>query len=165
VQLVGEDGNVPENAVEPLEETLTQYRTLSESGIVLASPEVKSELLSGLSQLSVASIDANQLKEALAADSTLDAGEIDNMLSSWREVSGDQRSKLIFTLASLTDQQQEGLQNQAALNEMISEMNNSIRSAIEVSDFQSAARMVEVAMLLGENNEVLQSYKSLLQLE
>lgn len=165
VQLVGEDGNVPANAVEPLEETLTQYRTLSESEIVLASKEVKSELLSGLSQLSVASADANQLKEALAANSTLDAGEIDNMLGSWREVSGDQRSKLIFTLASMTDQQREGLQNQAALKEMISEMNNSIRSAIEVSDFQSAARMVEVAMMLGEDNEALQSYKSLLQLE
>jgi hypothetical protein len=90
--------------------------------------------------------------------------EVDQQLVKWQSLRGEERSRLIFGLASLTTEQRESLQQQAELRALIEEIAESVRSRLVVGEFQKAARMLEVAMLFGSGDESLESYKSVLEL-
>ena len=166
VQLIGDDGSVPDVAVEPIDSLLLKYKLLSESEIVRTSPALRSEVMNGLEKISVVNAAAaNQIKESLNASATVDVAEIDELLVGWKSLAAEQRSRMIFALASLSDEQRAALQNQTELKGMTDEMNLSIKSKIESRDFQSAARLLEVAMTVSPGDESLEFYKSLIELK
>jgi len=165
VQLVDSGGGVPDAAAEPIEMLFIKYKSLSESDIVLAFPDLKKEVISGLDRLSVANSDAEELKRTLENTAITDIGKIDESLQDWENLNGERRSELIYSLASLSAEQRASLGKQTELTALVEQVNSSIRSKLETGDFQNAARILEVALLFGGGNETMESYRAFLNLE
>ena len=165
VQSIADNGTVPDAAAEPVEMLLIKYKTLSESDIVRAFPDLKREVALGLDRLSVANSEAKDVKLTLENAVIADVGKIDESLQGWEKLDGEQRSGLIYSLASLSAEQRASLTKQAELNALVAQVNTSIKTRLEASDFQNAARIVEVALLFGGGNETLNSYRDLLELK
>jgi len=87
------------------------------------------------------------------------------LLQGWKSLAAEQRSRLIFALASLSGEQRAALQNQSELEAMTDEMNLSIKTKIESGDFESAARLIEVAVTVSPENESLEVYRSVVELK
>jgi len=156
---------VPDAAAEPIEMLFIKYKSLSESDIVLAFPDLKKEVISGLDRLSVANSDAEELKRTLENTAITDIGKIDESLQDWENLNGERRSELIYSLASLSAEQRASLGKQTELTALVEQVNSSIRSKLETGDFQNAARILEVALLFGGGNETMESYRAFLNLE
>ena len=162
---ISDSGAVPDAAAEPVEMLLLKYKALSETDIVRAFPDLKKEVARGLDLLSVTNGDAKDVKITLENAAIADVGKIDELLQRWETLDGEQRSSLIYSLASLTAEQRAALTRQAELNALVDQVNTSIKSRLEASDFENAARMVEVALLFGGGNDTLNNYRDLLELK
>jgi len=157
-------GKLPDSAAEPVKTLLMKYKDLSESALVRAFPTLRDEVSNGLDRLTAVASEAANARQSLTNSASMTESEVDQQLVKWQSLRGEERSRLIFGLASLTTEQRESLQQQAELRALIEEIAESVRSRLVVGEFQKAARMLEVAMLFGSGDESLESYKSVLEL-
>lgn len=154
--------SIPQPVVQSIETIASKYTQLSGSEIVRAFPKLKSEVLAGLDLFSTSSDGAKQAFESLESTAPLEGSQIDGLLQNWQDLEANERSKLIFNLASLSADQRGELERQSEFSALVGQVNSSILSKIESKEFDSAARMVEVAMLLNQGDTELEKYKALL---
>lgn len=148
------------DASDSIEKLLGKYRQLAESDVVRAFPSLKDEVSTGLVKLTNAAPEAVVVVEKLNRSA---GSDVDTMLEDWKNLAGEERSELIFALASLSPDQRSSLSRQAELGELVDQIGSSVKAKIENRDFQQAARILEVALLVDSDNKALNDYKALLE--